>query len=125
LYYARARWYDATSGRFFGEDPLRFGAGDSNLTRYSANDPVKHSDPSGLLFGDVDEFFHDIGDDISSFAKDIGRFFEKQWENGNIQKTLLVASTIATGGALAFGGLVGMRVGGGQPWFCLGRCQFL
>jgi RHS repeat-associated protein len=47
LYYARARWYDATSGRFLGEDPLRFGAGDTNLTRYSANDPVNLTDPSG------------------------------------------------------------------------------
>ncbi|MEZ6033146.1 MAG: RHS repeat-associated core domain-containing protein [Planctomycetaceae bacterium] len=120
LYYARARWYDATSGKFLGEDPLRFGAGDTNLTRYSANDPVNNSDPSGLLFGDIGEFFHDIGDDISSAAKDVGHFFEKQWDNGNIQKGLLVAGTIVSGGALAFGGLAGMGLVAGGLGFASG-----
>src|SRR5262249_36132370 len=30
LYYYRARWYDAKTGRFTTEDPLGFGAGDPN-----------------------------------------------------------------------------------------------
>ena len=28
LFYAQARWYDPVSGKFIGEDLLRFGAGD-------------------------------------------------------------------------------------------------
>ena len=47
LYYARARWYDPVGGKFIGEDPLRFGAGDTNLSRYGANDPINNADPSG------------------------------------------------------------------------------
>jgi RHS repeat-associated protein len=31
LYYCRARYYDAAIGRFISEDPMGFGAGDSNL----------------------------------------------------------------------------------------------
>ena len=48
LYYYRARWYDATAGRFLGEDPSGFEAGDSNLYRYVGNDPTNEVDPSGL-----------------------------------------------------------------------------
>jgi RHS repeat-associated protein len=39
LYYYRARYYDQTTGRFLGEDPLRFEAG-SNFYSYALNDPV-------------------------------------------------------------------------------------
>ncbi|MCC6123338.1 MAG: RHS repeat-associated core domain-containing protein [Pirellulales bacterium] len=47
LYYYRARWYDAQTGRFIGEDPLGFAAGDANLARYCGNGPTIFSDPSG------------------------------------------------------------------------------
>ena len=47
-YYYRARYYDAGVGRFIGEDPLGFGAGDKNLTRYVGNSPINFVDPSGL-----------------------------------------------------------------------------
>ena len=40
MYYARARWYDLVGGKFIGESPLRFGAGDTNLSRYGANDLI-------------------------------------------------------------------------------------
>jgi RHS repeat-associated protein len=49
LDYYRARYYDASNGRFISEDPLGFGAGDGNLTRYVGNSPVNGTDPSGLL----------------------------------------------------------------------------
>ncbi len=39
LYYNRARWYDADTGRFISEDPLGFEGGDANLCRYAAGDP--------------------------------------------------------------------------------------
>ncbi|UBF30104.1 hypothetical protein K9N68_38650 (plasmid) [Kovacikia minuta CCNUW1] len=47
LYYYRARYYDAGVGRFIGQDPTGFEAGDVNLYRYVGNDPVRSTDPSG------------------------------------------------------------------------------
>jgi RHS repeat-associated protein len=48
LYYSRARYYDATTGRWISQDPLGFNAGDSNLYRYVLNQPTYWTDPSGL-----------------------------------------------------------------------------
>jgi RHS repeat-associated protein len=48
LDYYRARYYDASNGRFISEDPIGFNAGDSNLTRYVGNSPINYKDPSGL-----------------------------------------------------------------------------
>ena len=48
LYYYRARYYDANVGRFIGQDPTGFGAGDGNLYRYVGNNSVSATDPSGL-----------------------------------------------------------------------------
>ena len=49
LQYNRARWYDAQSGRWIGEDPLGFEAGDSNIARYVHNGPSMRVDASGLV----------------------------------------------------------------------------
>jgi len=43
-----ARDYDAYSGRWTAKDPVLFGAGDSNLYAYVANDPFNKLDPFGL-----------------------------------------------------------------------------
>jgi RHS repeat-associated protein len=52
LYYYRARYYDAAIGRFISEDPMGFGAGDSNLYRYVGNSPTNFTDPTGnFAFG--------------------------------------------------------------------------
>lgn len=48
LYFYRARHYDPATGRFLQEDPLGFDAGDLNLYRYTWNDPLHWTDPSGL-----------------------------------------------------------------------------
>ena len=50
LYYYRARWYDAGTGKFLSEDPLGFASQDDNLYRYVINDPVNRTDPTGLDF---------------------------------------------------------------------------
>lgn len=47
LYYYRARYYDATIGRFISEDPIGFAAGDVNLYRYVGNRPLYQTDPMG------------------------------------------------------------------------------
>jgi RHS repeat-associated protein len=49
LYYYRARFYDASSGRFISEDPLSFNGGDSNLFRYVSNAPTLLTDSRGLV----------------------------------------------------------------------------
>jgi RHS repeat-associated protein len=41
------RWYDATTGQWMSEDPMGFGGGDCNLTRYVGNSPTNATDPSG------------------------------------------------------------------------------
>lgn len=48
LYHYRARAYDPATGRFLQEDPLFFGAGDLNLYRYTWNNPLNWTDPSGM-----------------------------------------------------------------------------
>jgi RHS repeat-associated protein len=58
LYYYRARYFDANVGRFIGQDPIGFSAGDNNLYRYVGNEVTNHRDPSGklrvyYLFSDV------------------------------------------------------------------------
>jgi RHS repeat-associated protein len=49
LQYNRWRYYDAFTGRWTSEDPLRFRAGDANLNRYVGNAPTSYADPSGLF----------------------------------------------------------------------------
>ncbi|MHB9049695.1 MAG: RHS repeat-associated core domain-containing protein [Pirellulales bacterium] len=49
LYYYRARWYDAATGKFMSEDPIDFRGGDENLYRYVGNGAVNAADPSGEL----------------------------------------------------------------------------
>jgi RHS repeat-associated protein len=48
MYYYRARYYDPSSGRFLGEDPIGFGGG-PNFYNYALGDPTNFSDPTGLL----------------------------------------------------------------------------
>jgi RHS repeat-associated protein len=48
LDFMRARYYDDAMGRFTQRDPVGL-AGGLNLYRYTANDPVNSSDPSGLM----------------------------------------------------------------------------
>jgi len=47
LQYSRARYYDPTTGRWMTQDAMGFAAGDSNLYRYTTNNPIRSVDPSG------------------------------------------------------------------------------
>ena len=42
------RWYDPKTGNWMSEAPISFKAGDVNTSRYCGNDPVNHTDPTGL-----------------------------------------------------------------------------
>ncbi len=48
LYFMRARFYDATTGRFLSEDPLGFGGMVWNLYAYVRNSSIMLIDPRGL-----------------------------------------------------------------------------
>jgi RHS repeat-associated protein len=49
LYFYRARYYDAASGRFMSEDPIRFDGDGANFYGYVSNSPLNFVDPSGML----------------------------------------------------------------------------
>jgi RHS repeat-associated protein len=49
LYFYRARWYDPALGQFISEDPIGFVANDPNIRRYTSNNPVRYTDPTGML----------------------------------------------------------------------------
>src|SRR2546421_11449175 len=49
IYDYRHRMYHPGLGRFLQMDPTGFDAGDMNLFRYCADDPVDRSDPTGLV----------------------------------------------------------------------------
>ena len=55
LYFYRARYYDANTGRFLSEDPIRLAGRDQNLYRYVFNDPLNLTDPTGLFVDRCDE----------------------------------------------------------------------
>jgi RHS repeat-associated protein len=46
-HFMRARFYDATAGRFLTPDPIGLRSGDLNLFRYALNAPVVAIDPAG------------------------------------------------------------------------------
>ncbi len=95
LYYYRARYYDASTGRFISKDPIGF-AGGYNLYAYVGNNPVKWNDPSGTsgIPGMI----------IGGFAGAVGGYTSGLISgNGNLTAAVL--------GGVA-GGTVGALVGG-------------
>jgi RHS repeat-associated protein len=72
LQYNRARWYDASVGRWIAEDPLGFAAGDTNVNRYVGNGPTIATDPSGLQEYDdpQDEEEGDWADEWASYINE-------------------------------------------------------
>jgi RHS repeat-associated protein len=60
------RWYDPTVGRWLNQDPIGFGGGDANLSRYVGNSPVLNIDPTGLDWLDsTSDFFGGFGDTVT------------------------------------------------------------
>lgn len=48
LYFLRARYLDPITGRFLGEDPIRWWGGQNNYYAYVRNSPTNYVDPHGL-----------------------------------------------------------------------------
>ncbi|GIW86675.1 MAG: hypothetical protein KatS3mg108_0999 [Isosphaeraceae bacterium] len=87
LYDYRNRWYDPKAGVFVEQDPLGFGAGDANLSRYVGNAPTIYVDPLGLKEvrlheaefggrGPGGEFGHCDCDAVAELGKVLRRRFE-------------------------------------------------
>ncbi len=74
LYYYRARYYDARTGQFIGQDPLSFRAGDSNLYRYVGNSPTNLTDPSGMNW--FKDRLNDAGRAANWAKKEVGYHIE-------------------------------------------------
>jgi RHS repeat-associated protein len=53
LTHLQARDYDPHTGRFLTKDPTDFAGGDTNLYRYTTNDPINAIDPAGTDSSDV------------------------------------------------------------------------
>ena len=53
LFYYRARYYDADTGRFVAEDPTGFGSGDPNFYRYAIT-TVRLKVEQNQLIADID-----------------------------------------------------------------------
>ena len=54
LIHFRARWYDPATGRWLSPDPIGLEGG-LNLYCFCGNDPVNHTDPSGLCSDETPE----------------------------------------------------------------------
>jgi RHS repeat-associated protein len=99
------RSYSTTLGRFLQTDPIRFRAGDINLYRYVANNPVNLVDPLGLFWWAA----LDWGLTVADAKAAIDTWNDpcaSAWDKG-----LAVGGTVA-GGVLPGGGVVaGIRAG--------------
>jgi RHS repeat-associated protein len=74
LYDYRNRMYQPELGRFMQPDPKEFGAGDYNLYRYCHNDPVNHTDPTGL--DPTRDFIAGVGNALTfDQAEKVAEFF--------------------------------------------------
>ena len=72
LQFNRARYYDATIGRWISQDPMGFDAGDSNLYRYTKNVAAVSTDPSGLLDVSVNPLGTAVSLRLPNLGKGIG-----------------------------------------------------
>jgi RHS repeat-associated protein len=108
LYYYRARYYAPTTGRFISEDPMGFGAGDTNLYRYVNNSPTNYTDPTGMI-GQIagGAIFGGIAGGLYALANDLetGKF---GWNTfGNVATGAavgaLTGAIVATGVGLVAG----------------------
>jgi uncharacterized protein RhaS with RHS repeats len=80
--------YNHKLGRFISEDPIGFVSGDLNTKRYVENNPMKFTDPSGLIC----------------------------WENVLQRFMNNFKNTISTLGVFDIFGIAGDFTGGGLPW---------
>ncbi len=103
LYYYRARYYEPITGRFISEDPIGFGAGDTNLYRYVNNSPTNYTDPSGTIIPQIIGGFISGGIDLSVQLWNKGGDFSKvDWVSVGVN-TAIGAATVGLGSFITKG----------------------
>ena len=100
LYYYRARYYDANTGRFISEDPVEFQDGINNYS-YTDNKPVRFEDPSGQLKGAIVTAGIKFGINLASKA--LKELSKKGSKKGAPSKKKLRRSLIGEAGATLVG----------------------
>lgn len=80
LYYYRARYYDASAGKFLSEDPLGF-VGGGNFYAYVENNPVDDMDPFGLQNCNCDVPKHPDDADPEKNIQDAENHGYRWWYN--------------------------------------------
>jgi RHS repeat-associated protein len=92
LSYYRARYYDPSTGRFLGEDPVGFFGG-VNFYRYVSNGPTRFIDPFGQSQRDVqrliDAMHQDVQEMINKGIRNPGKGDAAADEN-NLEKDLYI-----------------------------------
>ena len=110
LYYFRARFYNAQTGRFISEDPIGFGGGDANFYRYVGNAPTGFTDPAGLV---ISQPFHHWPN--PSQPTDVGPVC------GILTSEVCIgvgAGVTFLGGGPVLGGIAGVGCGVGSYFLC-------
>ena len=72
LYYLNSRYYNPVWGRFINADGFVStgqGVSGNNMFAYCGNNPVNHSDSSGMFWKKIGSFFKGIGTAIANFTK--------------------------------------------------------
>ena len=74
LYYLNSRYYDPQTGRFLNSDEqlgLNQDLLSYNLFAYCGNNPINRLDPSGLLWGEIKNFFNKAANAVVSTVQNI------------------------------------------------------
>ncbi len=83
LYYAKMRYYDASTGRFTSIDPIRDGL---NWYVYAGNNPIIYADPTGLGHyvpgtGYVEDLVPIVTQQLPKWLEDMMPRLQAAWEN--------------------------------------------
>ncbi|MBE2207937.1 MAG: hypothetical protein IAE84_10155, partial [Saprospiraceae bacterium] len=95
LSYMRARWYDASTGRFLSEDPVWA----TNLYAYAGGNPVMRVDPDGEQFVEAYEYYT-TANDVFSIWKTVNDGWGGFNLNGKLETRCNAAGKVFSFGAL-------------------------
>jgi len=98
LHYNLSRYYDPETGRYTQIDPIGFAAGDINLYRYTANNPVLYKDPQGRFVPLVTGLIGGVAGGLGNLA---WQAYDQGFDNVNWKNVGIAFGTGFVAGALA------------------------